>query len=777
MGKKDSKDLKKQAKNIQIVVTSDNEVEEDSNEEVPEIKVVKKKTSKCLAFDDKIDKVEYNVDGDAFHQAIKSPPIVNNGKSAVLNKVPNEKLKLHQPKAEEFNANYNEPIKGEILNDIKITNPPSEPKNEIEDDNISRKSFGRYGSFSSLKRYTSKTSLISAYDFIKEKVVPDSMRKKPDETKLRLVVAFFFLVIVFVISLAQILYVQHKGEKRIFGNVKFEEHHRTVTVFDVLGNKFIEGHIGAHLPHDDHHYDCKGHQTSETEKCLEWHRKSKLTIKHSQNDEFGINCYNMFWQSLHSSVSPMDCLSFGEEGNPIGHWYGGGENLQVFPNKAWPLEKGHIEKSPFITGDEGQTEWGNTIRKYFANSNGVVVTIDDDTPLYVSIDHHHGLCLEARFDDFAYFNHRYQLPTLNYTICTDGQGDLKNLHQHFLPKTFWDGHSQNDMSTLKSVLKKPLWQVPATEGLTHDKLKNYLNLTFPNVELSEKATDRGYLLLDYHWQKNMGDFKFNEIDFPNVSETIKMVNQTGLKLVLTINPYISTNSENFGVGVEDELFVKERNSTAYKVPALTWIKDVASAGLLDITSNNSVKWLKSALKNLKKLDSENILFNLDTGNTFHMPTYYKFAMSLDNPDMFRDYFVKHCMSEVSVIGVSGASTKRPKAPAFIFLSPLESNWKSLRSIIPNMLQLSVVGYPFVNPGPVGGVGTFKNKQAGNLEKEEEADTEEEKNDQIDLYIRWWQLNVFLPMLHFIKPPTSFPENKIAKVASYLKKVRDRKSVV
>ena len=80
---------------------------------------------------------------------------------------------------------------------------------------------------------------------------------------------------------------------------------------------------------------------------------------------------------------------------------------------------------------------------------------------------------------------------------------------------------------------------------------------------------------------------------------------------------------------KDELFVKERNSTAYKVPALTWIKDVASAGLLDITSNNSVKWLKSALKNLKKLDPENILFNLDTGNTFHMPTYYKVCISFE----------------------------------------------------------------------------------------------------------------------------------------------------
>ena len=33
-------------------------------------------------------------------------------------------------------------------------------------------------------------------------------------------------------------------QKRIFGNVKFEEHHRTVTLFDVNGNKFVEGHIG-----------------------------------------------------------------------------------------------------------------------------------------------------------------------------------------------------------------------------------------------------------------------------------------------------------------------------------------------------------------------------------------------------------------------------------------------------------------------------------------------------------------------------------------------------
>ena len=31
-----------------------------------------------------------------------------------------------------------------------------------------------------------------------------------------------------------------------------------------------------------------------------------------------------------------------------GQWYGGGESLQA----AWPLQKGHIKLSPFVTGDE-----------------------------------------------------------------------------------------------------------------------------------------------------------------------------------------------------------------------------------------------------------------------------------------------------------------------------------------------------------------------------------------------------------------------------------------
>jgi hypothetical protein len=41
------------------------------------------------------------------------------------------------------------------------------------------------------------------------------------------------------------------------------------------------------------------------------------------------------------------------------------------------------------------------------------------------------------------------------------------------------------------------------------------------------------------------------------------LSQTGLKLVLTINPYISTNSENFGVGVKGQEISEGNSDTIF----------------------------------------------------------------------------------------------------------------------------------------------------------------------------------------------------------------------
>ena len=97
---------------------------------------------------------------------------------------------------------------------------------------------------------------------------------------------------------------------------------------------------------------------------------------------------------------------------------------------------------------------------------------------------------------------------------------MKALHKHFLPKIFWHGQKQEDFDTLTSVLKLPLWQVPAKETYS---LPQYLNKLFPAAQASNKSVNRGYLLLDHHWQKNMGDLESDPEGFPNVTETMKLV--------------------------------------------------------------------------------------------------------------------------------------------------------------------------------------------------------------------------------------------------------------
>lgn len=65
-------------------------------------------------------------------------------------------------------------------------------------------------------------------------------------------------------------------------------------------------------------------------------------------------------------------------------------------------------------------EWGNVLKRYFINSKGAAILIDESTPLYTSIREQNGrqLCLKGSYDNFPYVNRIYPLPHLNYSICT-----------------------------------------------------------------------------------------------------------------------------------------------------------------------------------------------------------------------------------------------------------------------------------------------------------------------------------------------------------------------
>ena len=84
------------------------------------------------------------------------------------------------------------------------------------------------------------------------------------------------------------------------------------------------------------------------------------------------------------------------------------------------------------------------------------------------------------------------------------------------------------------------------------------------------AVDRGYLVLSHHWQDQMGDLTLTE----QLRGVERLAADNGLTLVLTLNPFVSTDSANFQEGVKHGLFVMERNSSSQTrtIPALTWFK-------------------------------------------------------------------------------------------------------------------------------------------------------------------------------------------------------------
>ncbi|CAB4059217.1 unnamed protein product [Lepeophtheirus salmonis] len=524
-------------------------------------------------------------------------------------------------------------------------------------------------SLSSLKRYTSVTSLVSnAMDRVNHAVIPI---RKSEVIKLQIFVTVLFLLIVLFVGTAHVTHYRHVGEMRLFGRVKLEESLGRIFIFNAEDALTVEAELGGQFTQGVHPYPCKNTQNTkkgsssfnltdsslkneelspkkEDNICIEWKNQARLEMKKSLLKE-GMNCYSLHWQSLHEDVSPIDCFPVGKD---HGHWYGGGETAGA----AWPLDKGQIRNSPFVTGDEDNTEWGNVIKKYFLNSKGFSLTIEDHTPLFVSMNESK-FCIQARFDNFAYYYHRFNLPRLNYTICVEQ--DIKT-------------RSPFGNSTLKN------------EGfpVSHDLLEKYIEEVLGRRKF-QNDNDRGYLLLDHRWQKYMGDFEFNNKAFPDIKKTLQIIKDSGFQLVLTVNPYVSTESKNFRVGVQKEIFVKERNSPK-NVPALTWFDNIPSTAFLDITNNMTVQWLQTRLEKLSKTLNNEALFYLDIGNTFHVPTYFNFSVPLDNPDLYGEHFTKHVMDQVPVIGVSGASSKRPKAPAFVFLSTPKSNWSNLQTIIPKI---------------------------------------------------------------------------------------------
>lgn len=634
---------------------------------------------------------------------------------------------------------------------------------------------------------TSVTSINSIASLLKEKLMmslPSSFRKKKPETdwKLRLFVFFLFIVIAAVVGFSHIYYYKLVLQREYFPYTKFNKEQKYMKLYSNDGIEIALGHLGVDLPETDKVYRClstedkseryQQHEDDDdtttssgaaTSLCFEWMEHARIQLNYERR--YGqLNCYNIKWYSLSDKIEPTDCY---EDGYQYGHWYGGGRTLGM----AWPVELGRVEMSPFVTGHIGRHRWGNVLKRYFINSKGVAITVDPQSPLYVSINagQENRLCLKGRHDQFTYFT-SVGHPTLNYTICM--ADNIKTLHYALAEKSLWDGLKQTDTETVKALLAEPVWQI-VSRGKHHLTEAALVNYTEDVIALG--FLKQGHVLLNEHWQTEVGDFTFDKSRFPTINETLDVIHRRGFRIMLTIQPFIGTESVNFAATVQKEYLITERgNEPGRNIPALTRYKTLRSAGMLDITNNNTSDWLQGELRKLFDDNDIDALY-LDLGSAYDLPRHYQLKENLTNPDYYKDSFVNTVLSAVPVLGVSSA-IKRPPAPAFLSLPSLRSTWESLQVIIPTILTYGIVGYPFLMPGSVGGDYVKENMFNAVVDNESTSIFEYAEGSQYlpdrELYIRWLQLATFLPVIRFSYLPSQY-DDEVVQLARNLTALRQQ----
>ncbi|XP_031337819.1 myogenesis-regulating glycosidase isoform X1 [Photinus pyralis] len=602
------------------------------------------------------------------------------------------------------------------------------------------------------------TSINSLASLLREKMqmFPGVLKKKkPHDYKIRACVAFLFLTIIFLVTLAYVLYQQKVLQRAYFEKIKFNKAARLIEIYNLDGINSIRGRLGITMNYKQAHSCLPADERNDGSICFEWMDRARLYLKHYDlNPE--VRCYNLQWISLSENINPTDCfdLSLGS-----GHWYGGGQTSE----SAWPLEKGLHSFAPFVTGRIEKHEWGNVLRRFFLNSKGAAILIDNETPLYVSVSNQRGreLCLQGQYDSFAFVNRLHPLPHLTYSVCI-GSG-MTRLHSFMTEKTLWDGLKKEEINIIYSLLTEPLWEITTAtkEEFTEGAVANYTDDVIALGFLKQ-----GHVLINEFWQKQIGDFTVDTERFPSLEETITIMHRRGFRIVFTIQPYISTESESFAHAVKNRYLISERFSDR-RIPALTRYKSLESAGVLDITYNRTIPWFQDKLRavmNKYKFDA----FYLDLGVAYNMPHYYQCEKPLINPDHYKTQFINSIQGAVNIFGVNSA-IEMPRAPSFVSLPQFESSWDGLQRVIPTVLTYGLIGYPFLIPGAVGGDYEAPGWWAS-VNSTSDADV---LLPDKELYVRWLQLATFLPVIRFTHLPSKYGDDKVLEMARILTLLRQQ----
>jgi alpha-glucosidase (family GH31 glycosyl hydrolase) len=256
------------------------------------------------------------------------------------------------------------------------------------------------------------------------------------------------------------------------------------------------------------------------------------------------------------------------------------------------------------------------------------------------------------------------------------------------------------------------------------------------------------LMIDEGWAEGYGVWDFHRGRFPDPKAMMDELHRLGFKVMLWVCPYLQPDGRHFTeLFQEPSRVVWLRSAKDPGQPAILHWWDGYSA-VTDLTSPTGRAWFTSQLRRLVETYGVDG-FKLDGGDAEHFAqsSMLTGAVALDRtatPNRQTELFAQVGLD--FPLNEYRACWKMGGQPLAQRLRDKEHTWEDLRKLVPGMVNLGLMGYPFGCPDMIGGGEYLSFRNLAAVDQE--------------LIVRAAQVHALMPMMQFSVAPWRVlsPEN-------------------
>ena len=303
----------------------------------------------------------------------------------------------------------------------------------------------------------------------------------------------------------------------------------------------------------------------------------------------------------------------------------------------------------------------------------------------------------------------------------------------------------------------PSGKTPDPMLFTHPQFNTWIELTYDQNQKDVLAYARAIvangfppavLMIDEGWAEGYGVWDFHRGRFPEPKAMMDELHGMGFKVMLWVCPYIQPDGKQFTELLHDEKSVVWlRSAKDAREPAIMRWWNGYSA-VTDLTSPRGREWFTGQLRRLVEAYGVDG-FKLDGGDAEH----YAPASMLTGAVAFEAAATPNRHTEAfAQVGLDfplneyRAGWKMGGQPLAQRLRDKEHSWEDLRKLVPGMVNLGLMGYPFACPDLIGGGEYLSFRNLTAIDQE--------------LIVRAAQVHALMPMMQFSVAPWRVlsPEN-------------------